>query len=135
MNVTATPSADGRECDVKYLPPISIYHKWTDQDSSVNQNTDSRYNYTQIKKVMENLKLISVRIEPETLRLIDKYAKRHDYYKRSAIINSILAAVIKCSDPQTLWKILTTWQPEKSGYEITFKVSEKKLEHIAGQDV
>lgn len=84
---------------------------------------------------MENLKLISVRIEPETLRLIDKYAKRHDYYKRSAIINSILAAVIKCSDPQTLWKILTTWQPEKSGYEITFKVSEKKLEHIAGQDV
>lgn len=40
-----------------------------------------------------NLKLISARIEPETLDKIDEWLAHHDYWKRNAVINGVLTAV------------------------------------------
>lgn len=40
-----------------------------------------------------NLKLISARIEPETLELIDEWLEHHDYWKRNTVINGVLTAV------------------------------------------
>lgn len=43
--------------------------------------------------VRENLKLISVRLDPETLELIDAFTKRHRYWKRNSVINQVLSTV------------------------------------------
>lgn len=55
---------------------------------------------------MENLKLISVRIDPETLKKIDTIHKVHHYWKRNAIINGLLTAVVDGMDSRTLYDML-----------------------------
>lgn len=42
----------------------------------------------------ENLKLISVRIDPETLEKIDEFVSKHYYWKRNSVINGILGSVM-----------------------------------------
>lgn len=42
----------------------------------------------------ENLKLLSVRIDPETIEKIDVFTKKHYYWKRNTVINRILTAVM-----------------------------------------
>lgn len=42
----------------------------------------------------ENLKLTSVRLDPDTLDKIDKFTKKHLYWKRNTIINRVLMAVM-----------------------------------------
>ena len=55
---------------------------------------------------MENLKLISVRIDPETLRKIDDFCKRHYYWKRNTVINGLLTAVVDAMDNDTLYEMV-----------------------------
>jgi metal-responsive CopG/Arc/MetJ family transcriptional regulator len=50
----------------------------------------------------DNLKLISVRIDPDTLQKIDEMAKRHYYWKRNTFINGILQAVIQGFDEKDI---------------------------------
>lgn len=42
----------------------------------------------------KNLKLTSVRIDPDTLAKIDHFAARHSYWTRNSIINNILGVVM-----------------------------------------
>lgn len=70
---------------------------------------------------MEKLKLISLRVNPETLRKIDDIAARYDYYNRSSIINNLLDAVLKCSAAGTLWKMISTHHPYEKGYAVKFE--------------
>lgn len=79
---------------------------------------------------MENLKLISIRIDPDTLAKIDELAKRQTYYKRSTIINNLLAAVVKCSDGNTLWRMYSTYSPHTCGYKVEFHVDKEKLANL-----
>lgn len=55
---------------------------------------------------MENLKLISVRIDPETLKKVDALAEKHFYWKRNFIINSLLTAVVDAMDDKTLYDMI-----------------------------
>lgn len=55
---------------------------------------------------MENLKLISVRIDPKTLDKIDTIHKVHRYWKRNAIINGLLTAVVDAMDDGTLYDMI-----------------------------
>lgn len=55
---------------------------------------------------MENLKLISCRIDPETLRLIETWKSRHGYWKRNAVINGILTAVIDTFTPKEIYDMV-----------------------------
>lgn len=55
---------------------------------------------------MENLKQISVRIDPETLRKIDDFCKKHYYWKRNTVINSLLGAVVDAMDDGTLYEMV-----------------------------
>lgn len=41
----------------------------------------------------ENLKLISVRLNPDTLKMIDDFANRHNYWTRNSVINNVLSSV------------------------------------------
>lgn len=79
---------------------------------------------------MVNLKLISLRIDPNVLAKIDVLAKKHSYYKRSSIINNLLNAVINCSDGDTLWRMLSTYRPQEIGYTVDFRIDKKKLDNL-----
>lgn len=55
---------------------------------------------------MENLKLISVRIDPETLKKIDDFTKHHYYWKRNTVINGLLTAVVDAMGDGTLYDMV-----------------------------
>lgn len=42
----------------------------------------------------ENLKLLSVRLDPDTLKKIEKFTNKHTYWKRNSVINNLLTTVI-----------------------------------------
>lgn len=67
---------------------------------------------------MENLKLISVRVEPESLRKIDELAGKYDYYTRSSIINNLLSAILKCADDGTIWRMISEYYLYDKGYVV-----------------
>lgn len=67
---------------------------------------------------MENLKLISVRIDPKTLEKIDTIHKVHHYWKRNAIINGLLTAVVDAMDSGALYDMIRycrTYHPKPRG--------------------
>lgn len=70
---------------------------------------------------MENLKLISLRVDPESLRKIDELAKRYEYYSRSSIINNLLGAVLQCAADGTIWKMISTYCPYEKGYVVKYE--------------
>lgn len=55
---------------------------------------------------MDKLKLISVRIDPETLQKLDEFSKQHYYWKRNTVINGILTAVVDAMDKGTLYDMV-----------------------------
>lgn len=57
--------------------------------------------------IMEkNLKLLSVRINPDTLERIDACAAKHEYWSRNAVINQVLTAVFNHFDEREIWDML-----------------------------
>lgn len=55
---------------------------------------------------MEKLKLISLRIDPQTLQKVDAIRSKHYYWKRNAIINGLLTAVVDAMDEGTLYDMV-----------------------------
>ena len=58
---------------------------------------------------MANLKLISVRIDPETLDKVEKLAADVVYWKRSTIISNIVTAVFDNADEEDIMKLVRYW--------------------------
>lgn len=54
---------------------------------------------------MEKLKQVSLKIEASTLRLAKIEAERSMCYKRNAVLNGILTAVLHNADPESLWNL------------------------------
>ena len=76
---------------------------------------------------MENLKLISVRLEPEILKKIDDLAAKSSYRTRSNIIQAILKNVIECADSGTLWRIIDSLFAYDKGYKVEFRIDRETL--------
>lgn len=55
---------------------------------------------------MENLKQISVRVDPVTLQKIDQFCKNHYYWKRNTVINGLLSAVVDAMDNKALYDMV-----------------------------
>lgn len=72
---------------------------------------------------MKNLKLISLRIDSDTLDAIDKITKESGIKKRSWVINNLLKACVGCSSPQTLHRMATEFDPLDKGYTIKYGIS------------
>lgn len=83
---------------------------------------------------MEKLILKSFRIEESSLMMIDSIAKKHDYMTRSRIVNAILHAILQCSNDSVLWKIISSYEPEKSGYTVDFRVDSEKIKNLPHVD-
>lgn len=71
----------------------------------------------------ENLQLISVRIDPDTLAKIEKFAARHSYWKRNTIINNLLTTIFKDFNEKQIYDMTRRNNFDKamveSEYEIT----------------
>lgn len=70
---------------------------------------------------MENLKLISIRLEPELLSKIDAKAKRVTYRTRSSVIANILKNVFDCAEDGTISKLIDTYYAKEKNYKVTFR--------------
>lgn len=55
---------------------------------------------------MENLKPLSMRIDPETLKLINALVLKYRYWKRNAVINGILTAVVDTFTPSDIYDMV-----------------------------
>lgn len=76
---------------------------------------------------MKKLKLISLRIDCDTLAAIDKITRESGIKKRSWVINNMLKACVDCSTPQTLHTLATEFNPLDKGYAIKYGISKSKL--------
>lgn len=76
---------------------------------------------------MKKLKLISLRIDCDTLAAIDKITRESGIKKRSWVINNLLKACVDCSTPQTLHTLATEFDPLDKGYTIKYGISKSKL--------
>lgn len=69
---------------------------------------------------MANLKLISVRLENETIEALDRLAEKTEYRNRSQIMQNILRNVLTCADHNNLWQIIDTRFAYEKGYTVDF---------------
>lgn len=71
----------------------------------------------------ENLQLISVRLDPDTLAKIEKFAARHSYWKRNTIINNVLMTIFQDFNDKQIYDMIRRIhfkdQNVQCGYEIT----------------
>lgn len=54
----------------------------------------------------ENLKQISIRINPDTLEKLDRLVSRHPYWKRNSVINCLLTVLTNDFEDGDLWSML-----------------------------
>lgn len=55
---------------------------------------------------MENKKLISTRLDPQTLEKIEKFQSRHTYWKRNTVISRVLDAVFDNFDERDIYDMV-----------------------------
>lgn len=70
---------------------------------------------------MENLKQLSVKIDPEALEKIDAIASRGRYWKRNTIINGLLTALLIEADERDIYKLIRYWKHGSTGLRITIE--------------
>ena len=56
--------------------------------------------------INEELKLISARLDKETLAKIDAFVRKHTYWKRNTVINMILWAVMNDFDERDIYDMV-----------------------------
>ena len=67
---------------------------------------------------MSRTKLISLRIDEQTLVKIDELAKGQKYVNRSFVINHLLKAVLQCTMGGQIWKLVHCYDPFSEGITI-----------------
>ena len=75
---------------------------------------------------MSRTKLISLRIDEQTLAKIDEIAKIRGYTNRSWVINHLLKAVLQCTAGGQVWKLIHSYDPFSDGYTIHITKLDKK---------
>ena len=76
---------------------------------------------------MENLKIVSIRLDPENIQKISDYCRLHPYWTRSSFINRLLSNVFNCSAPGALTKLMETYDPFSAGLTIHVVKDNKNL--------
>lgn len=77
---------------------------------------------------MENLKLISVRLEPDTIEKIDRFSNGSRYWKRNTIINTILTEVMSQLSDGDIYKMMTYRYNRASYLKISVQIVPKPNE-------
>lgn len=75
---------------------------------------------------MENKKLISTRLDPQTLANIEKFVERHDYWKRNTVISNVLDAVFDNFDEKAIYDMVRYYRYSHSDASGSFSLDSKK---------
>lgn len=74
---------------------------------------------------MGKSKLISLRMDEETVKFIDDYCSKRRYINRTYVIQHIIDAVIKCSSSGDLWKLMESYNPYSDGIVVSVTKKDK----------
>ena len=72
----------------------------------------------------KNLKLTSVRIDPDTLDKIEEFRKIHPYWTKNAIINSVLTTVMERFSNGDIYDMVRTWEFTKEPITAIYRINE-----------
>ena len=73
----------------------------------------------------DNLKLISLRMEPETVEKIDELTKEHIYWKRSNIIRNIVLAVLSEFDEKEIYDMIRYYYNRRNVINAKFEITKE----------
>lgn len=77
---------------------------------------------------MENLKQISAKVDAQTIEKIDTIAVKAKYWKRNAIINNILTAIVDSCTYDEIMLLVRYWKHDKSTLPlITIRKNEEQI--------
>lgn len=74
---------------------------------------------------MGKSKLISLRMDEETIKFIDDYCRTKRYFNRTYVIQHIVDAVIRCSSSGDLWRLMESYNPYSDGIVISVAKKDK----------
>lgn len=72
----------------------------------------------------KNLKLTSVRIDPDTLEKIEEFVRKHDYWTKNGVINCILTTVMQRFSERDIYDMCRTWQFTNEPITAIYKINE-----------
>lgn len=76
----------------------------------------------------KNLKLISVRVDPDTLEAIDAFSESYRYWKRNTVINGILYAVMRDFDKEAIYDMVRSSMFPNAEKVTMYEIVSQKLE-------
>lgn len=76
---------------------------------------------------MEKKKLMSLRLDPEIIRIVDGLLKTNPYWTRSFVINQVLLNICTCADRRTLFDITSKAYAKEKGYLVSFRIDKDTL--------
>lgn len=67
---------------------------------------------------MENLKLISLRVDPLVIQRMEKFVLKHYYWKKSSVMAALLYWLSRNADDDTLFRMIQSLNENPSRYQI-----------------
>lgn len=68
----------------------------------------------------ESTTLISVRLEPKTVKAIDRWCEKYPIYNRSVVINRLLYACVALITPKDFKSLISHFHPDPANYNLIF---------------
>lgn len=72
----------------------------------------------------KNLKLTSVRLNPDTLERIEKFVTKHEYWTKNTVINMILSTVMERFDDRDIYDMVRTASWDKNPITAIYRINE-----------
>lgn len=74
----------------------------------------------------DNLKLVSCRIDPITLKRIDAFIGKHYYWKRNSVINAVLTNVFALMSDKDVYDLVRHYSREGESISIQWNTNDEK---------
>lgn len=75
----------------------------------------------------ENLKAVSTRLDPETLRKIDQFVVKRKYWKRNTVINNVLTAIFENFQEGDIYDMVRWWKRGHNEVKAEFEIVKKEI--------
>jgi hypothetical protein len=72
----------------------------------------------------QNLKLMSVRLDPDTVEKIEKWVDNHRYWKRNQVINNILTCVMNDFGDKAIYDMARRGFYRKNEVKATYEITD-----------
>lgn len=70
----------------------------------------------------KNLKLTSVRLDPDMLESLENFVSKHEYWTKNGVINSVLTAVFKRFSEKDIYDMVRTWDGTKNPITAIYRI-------------